>query len=93
MFHHTPSIEFAFQLLQPHHLFDKWHVIFWPPVIEHRSCLFKGIYHVSDNRNVRDQKHTGAMLYFFWSIDDWYDYLALYKKALRRFMTVEHAAT
>lgn len=28
---------------------------------------------------------TGPMLYFFWSLQDWYDYLTLYKRQLQRF--------
>lgn len=29
---------------------------------------------------------TGSMLYIFWRHQDWCDYLALYKKPLRRFI-------
>ncbi len=28
---------------------------------------------------------TEPMRYFFWSVQDWYDYLALYKRQLQRF--------
>jgi len=28
---------------------------------------------------------TGPMLYFFWNQQDWYDYLSLYDRPLRRF--------